>query len=378
MPVTQRFTTDPSAALREAIAALDLAPHQLQLFDPDYPRFDAQRPLLVLAPQFEVARPLLALRYPTTTEARAVIEGSPNLVPLDALPSHATAWLLPALPPELDTRGIAGLRGLVERLFGPDGCPWDQIQTTETLGTYFIEESYELIDAIERGTSDDIREELGDILAHVFMQTSVAQLRGDFTVEDVVDHIARKLVRRHPHVFGDVESDDPEEIEHLWEQIKAEERAARAASASGTPANENSTDAARPEGALDSVPNAAPALVRSDQLIGRAERAGLGPSPTPLHDELAVALATLNLAQPPSPLSSADAPSAIGALLWVTVRLARQLEVDPEQALRAAAHAFTDRFRTAEDAAHIANLPLSHLPAAQRHAPWNPSPPKAQ
>ena len=364
---------DSSAALPRVIAALGLAPHQLQLFDPAYPRFDAQRPLLVLAPQFRAARPLLAARYPTATEARAVSEGAPsaNVVTpalLAALPPNATAWLLPALPPELDTRGIAGLRGLVERLFGPDGCPWDQAQTPETLGTYFIEESYELVDAIERGTTADIREELGDILAHVFMQTSVAQLRGDFTVEDVVDHIARKLVRRHPHVFGDVESDDPEEIERLWEQIKAQERAERATDA----------NAARPESALDSVPHAAPALVRSDQLVGRAERAGLGPAPTPARDELATAIAALDLARPTSPPSSSEASDAIGALLWATVRLARQLEIDPEQALRAAAHAFTDRFRAAEGAAHNANLPLSRLPAAQRNAPWNPSPPNAQ
>jgi uncharacterized protein YabN with tetrapyrrole methylase and pyrophosphatase domain len=390
MPVTQRTTTDPAAALREAMTALDLAPHQLQLFDPDYPRFDAQRPLLVLAPQFDAARPLLILRYPATTELRAVIDGEAIGSTVESLPANATAWLLPALPAEYDLRGIEGLRGIVERLFGPDGCPWDQAQTPETLGTYFIEESYELVDAIERGTSDDIREELGDILAHVFMQTSVAQLRGDFTVEDVVDHIARKLVRRHPHVFGDVESDDPEEIERLWEQIKAEERAARdevaqtagtedtrAGGASGTPAQKPRAGGAsgtpaqksRPEGALDSVPRAAPALVRSDQLIGRAERAGLGPSPTPARDELTAAIAALEVAPP------AD---AIGALLWATVRLARTLEVDPEQALRAAANAFTTRFRTAEDQAHEAGTSLADLPWATRHGPWGPSAPKAQ
>jgi MazG family protein len=373
MTVAQNTTAatpdDPATTLPSVIAALGLAPHQLQIFDPAYPRFDAQRPLLVLAPQFQSARPLLAARYPTATEARAVIEAAPsgNVVAsaqLDTLPLNATAWLLPALPPELDTRGIEGLRGLVERLFGPDGCDWDQAQTPETLGTYFIEESYELIDAIERGTIADIREELGDILAHVFMQTSVAQLRGNFTVEDVVDHIARKLVRRHPHVFGDVQSGSPEEIERLWEQIKAQERAERATDA----------NAARPESALDSVPHAAPALVRSNQLIGRAERAGLGPSLIPARDELAAAIATLEVTPPPAPI---DATSAIGALLWATARLARDLQVDPEQALRATAHAFTDRFRDAEDTAHNANLPLSRLPAAQRHAAWDPSPPKA-
>ncbi len=360
MPVTQRTTTDvsddQSTTLIEAIQTLRLAAHQLQLFDPAFPRFDAQRPLLVLAEQFEDARPLLALRYPAATEARIVIDGKATGATLDALPADASAWLLPSLPAEDDLRGIEGLRGIVERLFGPDGCPWDRAQTPESLGTYFIEESYELVDAIERGTSEGIHEELGDILAHVFMQTSVAQLRGDFTVEDVVEHIARKLVRRHPHVFGDVQSDDPEEIERLWEQIKAEERADRA-------------EDERPESALDSVPQAAPALVRSDQLVGRAERAGLGPSPMPARDELSAAIAAIEVAPP---------VDAVGALLWATVRLARELEVDPEQALRAAASAFTDRFRVAEDQAHKAGTLLADLPAAKRSAPWNARPPLAQ
>ena len=362
MPVTQPTTADPSSTLPMLLQVLGLSPHQLQVFDPDYPRFDAQRPLLVLAPQFDAARPLLAARYPAATEFQAVIEGAALVTTLDGLPSGAAAWLLPALPPEFDLHAIAGLRGIVERLFGPDGCPWDQAQTPESLGTYFIEEAYELVEAIEHGSRGDVREELGDILAHVFMQTSVAQLRGDFTVEEVVDYIARKLVRRHPHVFGDVESDDPEEIERLWEQIKATERAER---------SEDSSDA-RPESALDSVPNAAPALVRADQLIGRAERAGLGASPVAPRDEVATALAALDALDPP------DAASAIGALLWASVRLARSLDVDPEQALRATAHAFTDRFRATEEAARAAATALADLAESQRHAAWYQASPSAQ
>ena len=334
------------------IAAFDLAPHELQAFDPAHPRFDAQRPLLVLALQFEAARPQLTARYPAQTEVRALIDGSTSTAPLAALPDHAVAWLLPALPPEQDVRALAGLRGIVERLFSPDGCPWDQAQTPETLATYFIEECYELVGAIERGDPAEIREELGDVLAHVFMQTSVAQQTGNFTVEDVVEHIARKLVRRHPHVYGDVDTDSPEEIERIWEQIKAQERAERAGDSA----------VARPESALDSVPASAPGLVRADQLIGRAERAGLGPSPQPAREQLATALEAVAVAPD---------DARIGALLWAVVRLARDSDVDAEQALRRTANAFIDRFRMVEDEARRAGRDLADLPLERRHVPWS-------
>jgi tetrapyrrole methylase family protein/MazG family protein len=275
---------------------------------------------------------------------------------IGSLPSEAVAWLLPALTPEQDVRGLAGIRGVVERLFSPDGCPWDQAQTPETLATYFIEEAYELVDAIEGGDASEIREELGDILAHVFMQTSVAQQAGQFTVEDVVEYISRKLVRRHPHVYGDVDSDDPEEIERLWEQIKADERAERFA--------RNPDAAATPESALDSVPNSAPSLVRSDQLIGRAERAGLGAPPQPSRAQLAEALDALDA------LDDAPDTPAIGTLLWAVVRVARDADVDAEQALRATANAFIERFRTVEGEARSASVSLEALSVDRRHEVW--------
>jgi MazG family protein len=336
------------APLTDVMRALQLAPHQLQLFDPAYPRFDAQRPLLVLRPQFETARPLLARRYPATAQARAARGEHTTEAPLADLPADAAAWLLPAIPPEDDVRSLAGLRGILERLFGPDGCPWDREQTPASLATFFIEETYELVDAIEHGDPSEVREELGDVLAHVFMQTSVAQLEGQFTVEDVVEHIARKLVRRHPHVYGAVQTDDPAEIERLWEQIKADERAERG-------------DPARPESALDSVPASAPALVRADRLIGRAERAGLGPSPGDPRRDLEAATHALG-----------DAPNeaALGALLWAAVRLARDAGIDAEQALRLTAATFVERFRTAEDEARAAGTALAALPSDRRAAVW--------
>ncbi|MEX2229181.1 MAG: MazG nucleotide pyrophosphohydrolase domain-containing protein [Dehalococcoidia bacterium] len=252
--------------------ALGLAPHELQTFDPAYSRFDAQRPLLVLDEQFVAARPLLGDRYPARAPARAVVRGAVrDGVAVADLPEDADAWLLPALPPEQDSRALAGLRGVMERLYAPDGCPWDREQTHESLRRYFLDEAYELVDAIDHGDVRGLEEEIGDVLAHLFMQTALAQLAGTFTVEDVVAHASAKFVRRHPHVFGDEAAGSQEALLDRWEQIKAAERAQRGEAAG----------AEAPEGALDSVPAAAPALQRASALIGRALRAGVTPDRAP-------------------------------------------------------------------------------------------------
>ncbi|MDA0366741.1 MAG: hypothetical protein O2843_12895, partial [Chloroflexi bacterium] len=192
-----------TSPLIAVIAALRLEPHELQTFDPRYPRFDAQRPLIVLREQFASARPLVTARYPPRAEARTVIGGVATTVMVAELPAAAAAWLLPALAPEQDGHALAGLRGVMERLYGPDGCPWDREQTHETLRRYFLEEAYELVEAIDRGDMRALEEEIGDVLAHLFMQAALAQEAGAFTVEDVVAHASAKFVRRHPHVFGD-------------------------------------------------------------------------------------------------------------------------------------------------------------------------------
>ena len=252
-----------AAGIDELLGTFGVEPRELQALDPAHPRFDAQRALLVLPPQFAAARPLLAGRYPAAHEARAALAGGAAPSTVATLPADARAWLIAPLAPEADLRSLAGLRAVMERLYGPDGCPWDREQTHESLREYLLEETYEVVDAIDRGDVDGLREELGDLLAHVFMHTSMAQERGEFSVEDVVEGIAAKMVRRHPHVFGDEDAGSEEQLLDRWEEIKAEERAA----ADG--------GAERPErGALDSVPLAAPALQRSQSLQSRAARAG--------------------------------------------------------------------------------------------------------
>ena len=332
--------------------ALGLAPHELQTFDPAYSRFDAQRPLLVLDEQFVAARPVLGDRYPARTPARAVVRGAVrDGVAVADLPEDADAWLLPALPPERDSRALAGLRGVMERLYAPDGCPWDREQTHESLRRYFLDEAYELVDAIDHGDVRGLEEEIGDVFAHLFMQTALAQLAGAFTVEDVVAHASAKFVRRHPHVFGDEAAGSQEALLDRWEQIKAAERAERGEAAG----------AEAPEGALDSVPAAAPALQRASALIGRALRAGVTRPRAEARAEL-VALAGALPAQPNA--------AAVGALLWSVVRVAREADVDAEEALRAACARFIEAVAALEREARARGHGPSAVGADALSATW--------
>lgn len=324
-------------------AALGLAPHAVQAFDPVHPTFDAQRPLLVLPPQFEAARPEVRRRYPPSKAARAVRGGSAEACDAATLPSDAEAWLLPALAPEEDLRSLAGLRGVMERLFAPDGCPWDREQTHESLRRYLLEETYELVDAIDRGDPGGLREEIGDVLAHLFMQTALAQQSGTFSLEDVLEYATAKFVRRHPHVFGEEEAGSMEALLDRWESIKRAERAGNGESAATLPA-----------GALDSIPLAAPALQRTQSLIGRAGSGGLAPAPAGAAEAARVAL---------------DA-SDIGALLFAAARLARERDVEAEEALRTATERFASAFRGLEATARAQGSEPSAVDAVQHAAVW--------
>ncbi len=336
------MTDAPS--LDRIAAAFGLAPHELQVFDPAHPRFDAGRPLVVLTAQAEAARPLVRERYRPDVDARVLLDGAVTTAKAAALPIEAKAWLLPALQPEADTRSIDGLRGVMERLFAPDGCPWDREQTHATLRPYLLEEAYELVDAIDRDDRPGLREEIGDILAQMFMLTTIAHLDGSFSLEDAVQYANEKFVRRHPHVFGDEAAGTAEVLNERWDAIKAQERAAREA--------DGASEA--PEGALDSTPAAAPSLQRAQSLIRRAGRAGLAPLEAPARHLLRDAL------------DRDDWP----AVLWSLAALAADEGFDAEETLREAAGRFTSAFRALEAEARSAGLEVAALPGERRRAPW--------
>lgn len=217
------------------------------------------------------------------------------------------------LPGSYDLPG-ARFHDLVEvmdRLRSPGGCPWDREQTHESLVRYLLEEAYEVAEAVETDDRAALREELGDVLMQVVFHARIAMEHPDdaWTVDDVAGDIVDKLVRRHPHVFGDDEAPVGEEMESRWDELKSQEKGRASA--------------------VDGVPLAQPALALASKLIGRAERAGVD-VPVPGPDEV----------------DAAD----VGGLLFAVVAQARQRGVDPEQALRQTARDYRDEVTAAERA----------------------------
>jgi MazG family protein len=218
----------------------------------------------------------------------------------------------------------------VAHLRAPDGCPWDQKQTHESLRDGLLEETYEVLEAIDAGDADKLREELGDLLLQVGLQTQIAVEEGEFMPGEVVSGIVTKLWRRHPHVFGDVPVADVDQVLHNWETIKQREREER-----GEAGAKSATSA------LNSVPHSLPALARAQALSARAARFDYKDG-VALPSRLTECLAWLG-----KEMLSRDATEreeALGDLLLAVVHLARQLEVGAESALRAAAARFVARF----------------------------------
>lgn len=252
---------------------------------------------------------------------------------------------------------FARLIRIMALLRSPEGCPWDRRQTFETLKPYLLEETYETLDAIDRRDWEALAEELGDLLLEVAFLAQIAAEQGLFTIEQALDAILGKLVRRHPHVFGEAVVDTPEEVKERWDQIKANERRERARAGSGL---------------LDSVPRALPALAEASQISSRAAAVGFDWEDVDqvlakLHEELAE-LAAARRGACPDRLAD-----EIGDLLFTMVNVARFLGVDPEQALRGTNAKFRRRFarmeeRMREQGRSPADLTLEELEALWRQA----------
>jgi ATP diphosphatase len=238
------------------------------------------------------------------------------------------------------SRDIARLIDIMAALRTPgSGCPWDLEQSFATIAPYTIEEAYEVADAIVRGDLDDLREELGDLLLQVVFHARMAQEQGAFDFGDVVQALTEKLVRRHPHVFGDARGLTPKAVEGLWERIKAQERAQK------SPGRGREGAA----GALAGVPVGLPALTRALKLQAKAGKVGFD-----WNDPLAV-LAKIReeadeIEAELAAGSRAAAAAELGDLLFAMVNLARHLDVDPEATLRAANRKFEQRFAAIERA----------------------------
>ena len=239
------------------------------------------------------------------------------------------------------SRDLSRLIEIMAALRTPgSGCAWEMQQTFETIAPYTIEEAYEVADAITRGDLDDLKDELGDLLLQVAFHARMAQEQGAFDFGDVVDAITTKLVRRHPHVFGNERGASPEEVKALWGRIKAEEKAQRLGRGGE----------ARPEpGALAGVPPTLPALTRALKLQNKAGAVGFD-----WRDPLAV---LAKIREEADEISDAIAggnadeiKGEVGDLLFAVVNLARHLDVEPEAALRATNAKFERRFAAIESA----------------------------
>lgn len=247
------------------------------------------------------------------------------------------------------------------RLRAPGGCPWDREQTHSTLKTYLIEEAYEVLDAIENGTSGDLSEELGDLLLQVLFHADLAREAGSFDISAVVMGISEKMVRRHPHVFGKVKADTSSEVLKNWAKIKAQEKK------SNLP--EDTSAKLSPSSILDGIPRSLPALLEAYQLTRRAARVGFDwDSVEGIFEKMKEEIEELRLTLEVPDRRSAE--EEVGDILFVAVNLARFLGFDPEVALKATNLKFKSRFQGMESEAARSGKPLAALSKGELEILW--------
>jgi tetrapyrrole methylase family protein/MazG family protein len=256
------------------------------------------------------------------------------------------------------------LAAVQARLRAPDGCPWDREQTHASLRTFLIEEAYEVLEALEIGDDSKFREEMGDLLLQIVFHSEIAKEEGRFTVSDVIREVHDKMVRRHPHVFGEKRAKDSAEVLKNWEQIKKEERRA-----AGKKSANGSQRAAKDGSLLDGVSRALPAVLEGFQLTRRAARIGFDwGSAEGVFDKMREEAGELRQA-----LSAQDrkrTEEEMGDLLFASVNLARFLDIDPEIALKKANAKFSARFRQMEKLAAKGGKSLADVSRAQMEEFW--------
>jgi tetrapyrrole methylase family protein/MazG family protein len=236
------------------------------------------------------------------------------------------------------------------RLLGPGGCPWDQAQTHESLKKHLIEEAYEVLDAIDSGSSEALREELGDLLLQPVLHAQMRTFRtGEWDIDDVARGINEKLIRRHPHVFGDVDVADSDEVLRNWDRIKQTEKGEE-----------------KPRSVLAGVPRSLPALLRAHEVSKRAVRVGFE---WPDADGILAKLQeeATELREAIASGDQAHVEAELGDLLFTVVNIARWAKVEPEEALRKMVDRFTGRFMKMEE---LATKPLTELSFEEWDALW--------
>ena len=250
---------------------------------------------------------------------------------------------------------LKDLVDLMATLRGPRGCPWDRKQTTESLKPFLIEETYEVIDALDEGDPAKVREELGDLLFQIIFHAQLAAEKGEFTIGDVIATNVEKMTRRHPHVFGDAKAETAAEVLANWEEIKKKEKGQE-----------------QRKSILEGVPRSMPSLIRAHKLQEKAAKVGFDWS------RLDEALPKLDeeIAEFKESLQTRDAArieEELGDIFFMLVNLSRFLEVDPEEALRKTISKFIRRFRYIEESAADAGRSLKEMTLDEMEQLWQES-----
>jgi MazG family protein len=276
---------------------------------------------------------------------------------LDAESLKLPLYLAPVAP-ELALAGPWAMPWISARLRRPDGCPWDREQTHQSLRKHLLEEAYEVYDALEAGATPELAGELGDLWLQVVLHAQLAAEAGVFDLADVQAAIASKIVRRHPHVFGDAEARTATDVNRQWERIKADERAAAADETGGD---------ALPKSALEGISPSMPALAASQEMQERAANLGYDwPSIDGVLDKVAEEADELRQAA-----TDAERSEEFGDLMFVLVNVARRRGIEAEAAVRAANDKFRRRFASVERAAAARGVALRDLDFAALDALWD-------
>jgi tetrapyrrole methylase family protein/MazG family protein len=291
-----------------------LVPERPTIIAQVYDRRAASQAKLALLESYPPEHAVRIVRASGTPE-RAVIDTTVAALDREDAFDHLVSLYVPPLGLLDDTRSFEGLRAVIAQLRNPDGgCPWDLEQTHDTLKRFLLEEAYEALDALDEGEPHRMAEEMGDLLMQIVLHAQVAEDQGDFVIEDVIGAIAAKLIRRHPHVFGDVAVSGADDVLRNWETLKQAERGEQPL--------------------LDAVPKAMPALAQAQSLLARAAKAGDARAP----------LATTQLLDGVATLADAATPDALGEVLLAIVDLARTQDLDAEESLRLALRRFREEF----------------------------------
>jgi tetrapyrrole methylase family protein / MazG family protein len=340
--------------------AIDIANVYHPPLNPDYPALIAQIYGQRLASDVKLS---LMNQYPDEHPVTLIHAAGTDQEQIERLPlfeiDRRNVWHLTTLfvPPLETSPNVAtsfeGFQQTIAQLRAPDGCPWDREQTHESLRPYVLEETYEVLDAIDKGEPDKLAEELGDLLLQVVLHSQIGVDEGEFTMADIVRHIDSKIKRRHPHVWGDVNvNGSSDQVRANWQEIKAAERASKGETEKSL---------------LDGIPQALPALAQANQYDHRARRVGFDWA----SEEEVIAKVHEEIAEIQAATTPDERFMEIGDLLLASAVWARWLDINPEDALRAANRRFYNRFTYIEHKVHAQNRDWKDVGLEEMLTLWN-------